>query len=64
MHNNSNMRKKQMVMNNAKFTLFHNFAASCLQNNPFFLVSRIRASHWKNTPFFVKMGTSVLYGRW
>ena len=43
------------------FTLFQNFADSCLQNEPCFLISRIRASHWKNTPLFAKMGTSVVY---
>ena len=45
----------------AKFTLFQNFADSGLQNDPFFLVSRIRACHWKHTPFFAKMGTSMVY---
>ena len=43
------------------FTLFQNFADSCLQNDPFFLISRIRASHWKKSPFFAKMGKSVVY---
>ena len=41
------------------FTIFQNFADSCLQNDPFFLISRTRASHWKNTPFFRENG----YGR-
>ena len=40
------------------FTLFHNFADPCLQNEPLFLISR---PHWKNTPLFAKMGISVVY---
>ena len=32
-------------------TIFQNFADPCLQNDPFFLISRIRATHWKNAPF-------------
>ena len=49
MHNNSNMRNKQMVINASKIL-------------PLFLISRIRASHWKNTPLCAKMGTSVFTG--
>ena len=54
MHNYSNMRDKQMVIDKKymqNFTLFQNFAGSCLQNDSFFLISRIRASHRKNIPF-------------
>ena len=58
MHNNSNIRNKQMVTNTCKIHPFQNFAGSCLQNDPF---SWFRASHWRNTPFFAKMGTSVVY---
>ena len=59
MHKHSIMRNKRMALNTCQFTLFQNFADSCLQNDPFFLISRIRASPWKNTPFFAKMGTSI-----
>ena len=43
------------------FTLFPNFASSCLENDTFFFISRIRVSHWKKCPFFAKMGTSKIY---
>ena len=43
MHNNSNMRNKQMVINACKILpFFQNFADSCLQDDPFLLISRIR----------------------
>ena len=62
MHNYSNMQNNQMIINACQILpFFQNFADSCLQNDPFFLISRIRASHWKNTPFFAKMGRSVVY---
>ena len=31
-----------------------NFANSCLKNDPFFLISRIRAFHWKHTSFSLR----------
>ena len=62
MHNYSNMQNKQMVINACQILpFFRNSPNSCLQNDPFFLISRIRASHWKNTPFFAKMDRSVVY---
>ena len=61
MHNNSNIRNKQMVTNTCKIYPFSKFRGLMPAKWPFFLVSRIRASHWKNTPFFAKMGTSVVY---
>ena len=38
------------------FTLFQNFADSCLQNDPLFVISRVRAPLKKS-----KMGTNVVY---
>ena len=63
MHNYSNMRNKQMVINTCQNLPFFKISQThaCLQNDPFFLISRICASQWKNTPFFAKMGTSVVY---
>ena len=34
------------------FTLLQTFADSYLQNDPLFLILRIRAPNWKNAPFF------------
>ena len=45
------------------FTLVQTFVDSCLQNDPFFLISRIRASRWKNTPFWRKC-VRVWYTFW
>ena len=46
------------------FTLFQHFADSCLQNDPFFLISRIRASHWKIPLFSRKwVRACILFGR-
>ena len=61
MHNNSNIRNKQMVINSCKIYPFSKFRGFMPAKWPFFLVSWIRPSHWKNTPFFAKMGTSVVY---
>ena len=63
MHNNSNMRNKQIEINTCKISPFlQNFAAdSCLKNYPFFLISGSRAPHWKNTALFAKMGTNMVY---
>ena len=61
MHNNSNIRNKQMVINTCKIYPFSKFRGLMPAKWPLFLVSRIRASHWKNTPFFAKMGRSVVY---
>ena len=61
MHNYSNMRTKQTVINTCQILPFFKFRGLISANNPFFLISRIRVSHWKNTPFFAKMGTGVVY---
>ena len=62
MHNYSNMRNKQMVNKNMpNFTLFQNFADSCLQNDSFFLDFANSPFPLKKYPFFAKMGTSVVY---
>ena len=63
MHNYSNMRNKQMVNENMpNFTLFQNFADSCLQNDSFFSWFREFALPIEKIPLiFAKMGTSVVY---
>ena len=54
MHNNSNMRNKQMVINTCKVLPFSRIPwTHACKMTPFF--------DWKNTPFFAKMGTSVVY---
>ena len=63
MHNYSNMQSKKMAMNTCQ--IFKYFVDSCLQNDPFSLISRIRALHWKNTPFFREDGyeRGIRFGR-
>ena len=62
MHNNSNMRKKQMVINAYKILPFFEILQTHVcKMIPFYWFREFAPPIEKNTPFFAKMGTSVVY---